>query len=1394
MSYRDYFNIDPEYFPQVDKRIIDQQPELWKKFYPHPSFVQLLKSMVDVLERKQKLSVWVDGAYGTGKSHAVFTLKKLIDASEEETTAYFEHYHLDNFLCKKLLNVKSEGKILVCHRYGSSDILSDTDLIVAIQDGIEKALDEAGIENSASVSMKKALIRYFENEENKQSFNIYANGTYKTTLGGDMADDILKKLKEYDEEALRALINKLFKVPAVKGSFSMNTGELCDWIREVIEKNNLKELVFIWDEFSEYFENNMRHLTGFQQIAELAATSPFCLLIVTHKAEGYFNDGDPDKRKILDRFVSPIHISLPENIAFELMAQAMRITDNVDKAEKWEKYKSSLDKRTMQSRTAVKTKINLTDRDLSNVLPIHPYAALILQHISIYYTSTARSMFNFIKNDEGEDVKAFQWFIDRYDFSSQNPFVTVDMLWNFFYETGSQKLADGIREVLSCYTPKLDKDLLEDEKRVLKVILLLQAISERMTGNRDIFLPNNKNLSLAFEGTDLEFTASKIAAKLLNDHVVTRTPLTGDVFSYCCRNTGPSVDIGPFLNQAKAKTTKDMSFMVGSNLRNTIELVGALKLRYSLSYSTLADFDVEIKKANSPSEPGNKLFAISTIGRDESESGALKKKIVNFYSANPETDAVVIDSSDCTLSDREYNDFVENYATSLAIGNSDLDQRKTYEGYAVEVLSNWSKRIKMGPFFIYSRYTPQGERVASITDLFDKLLDIDKYHYPQCLEGFFTSVLNTMYDATSLGAGAICGITEETKGTFRSANEVTKLENALKDAWKKPEYWKGSHSYIANLKKVVDELIEKEFSSHDRISISMIYGSLKGEPYGLMPCNLTAFVLGFILKEYANGSYSYSDNVTTLPLDSDKLANMISEIIKQDNTPDKRYRDKYIVTLTEAERAFNKATSIAFDIPEIYCVSITETRSRIREQMKSFSFPIWVIKYVIDEVKFKTDKETVSRLIDFYCGIANNKNIEGEQSDNDIALAIGNLCIEHKGAEEDLKSILTKENCKNGMIQYLKVYNGGILPAVASNINDGGQYINQLQYKFNSDAANWVWNTDTVNAKIDELICEYEIVETTNKILAKNSTYIDAIRAWIDKISQIKLSYLVIKNDLGDNKPFFEMLYTLSRQKTLLDSQKKQFLDLLKDNIESFRSFMSSQSTYFMKACSFYVGDLTEDDIQSILDDDSYGFTYSYTMEPDKYIEKVQKSIDLYKNAQSYMQLRNHWTELTKTESPYDWSEKHGMPIFAMVPSSESSIARKVFSIINSKSKDEQDIITAEDYLSKMTYVDRLSSKSERDKAFKEAILGDYAILFDSVDDVKKYLKNNVSESPYFWVGNVEVQEIVKKLANTYYLKTGYSKAKKVVDSMSSEQAKEYLKQMIEDNIVVGVEIIKSQE
>lgn len=120
--YRKYFDIDPEYLAQINEAEIESHPDLWKGFYPHATFVKLLKDTISVISRKQKLSIWVEGAYGTGKSHAVLTLKKLLDLPDEEVKPYFEKYsdQLSPDLYNKFQQIKGgDQRILTVHRYGS---------------------------------------------------------------------------------------------------------------------------------------------------------------------------------------------------------------------------------------------------------------------------------------------------------------------------------------------------------------------------------------------------------------------------------------------------------------------------------------------------------------------------------------------------------------------------------------------------------------------------------------------------------------------------------------------------------------------------------------------------------------------------------------------------------------------------------------------------------------------------------------------------------------------------------------------------------------------------------------------------------------------------------------------------------------------------------------------------------------------------------------------------------------------------------------------------------------------------------------------------------------------------------------------------------------------------
>ena len=462
--------------------------------------------------------------------------------------------------------------------------------------------------------------------------------------------------------------------------------------------------------------------------------------------------------------------------------------------------------------------------------------------------------------------------------------------------------------------------------------------------------------------------------------------------------------------------------------------------------------------------------------------------------------------------------------------------------------------------------------------------------------------------------------------------------------------------------------------------------------------------------------------------------------------------------------------------------------------MKTFAFPIWLVEYSIDDVNFKSDKDTVCALIDRYCAIANNQNDGKGKSDSDIAIEIGDICIEKPDSVDDLKTVLTKERCKQGMLKYLETYKGGMLVTIAKSVGDGGQYINHLEYKFSSDAANWVWNKETVHNKIDELITEYEIIEYSNKVLARNTSYIETIRAWCDKIGQIRLAYSVIKNNIDEGREFYEMLRDLKKANNLLDSQKQKFLSLLMANADNFRLFMSSQAEMFEKSCSHYLDGLSIDDVRTMLDDDQYNFKGSYISEPDKYYEKVQKAVTAYKGTLEHVRLRNLWKEKTGTETPFEWSNINSMPIMAMVPDQGTAMARNAFSTIISGKSDSSLINSAIDYISKMSYTEKLNDKEERDKAFSEVFLKDYSVLFDDADKVKEYLKNHISEQPYYWLESKEVVAKIKSLANANYMQSGYGKAKKIIDEMPAEKAKEYLKQMIEDNIFVGVEIIKGNK
>lgn len=1389
-KYKDYFDIDPDYFPAVNPDVIKSNPELWKKFYPHETFIKLIKDIVSVLNRQQKQNIWVEGAYGTGKSHAVLTLKHLLDSTEQETKEYFETFNLDQDLLKKFLYVKSEGKIITVHRYASSSIKGDNDLFIAIQESIEQALRDAGIDNAAHGAMKDAVVKYLSDEYNKQYFNGLVTGPYASLFGGSDADKIIKDLQEYTEDALRELMRKIFKVANERQirAFTLDDKGLCEWIRETIRQNKLNAIVFIWDEFTEYFQNNMTALTGFQTMLELSETEHFCFIPVTHKSEALFSAQDTMKNKILGRFVRPrCVIELPENMAFQLMGAAMQKNSDPVIYQEWtEEILPDLCDRTVNSRVIVGKQTKLNDEQMRGILPIHPYAASLLKHISTSFDSNQRSMFDFIKNDRGDDTHAFQWFIKNCGPLDDNPLLTIDMLWNFFYDMGKESLALSIRQILDNY-PRLSRaNLLEDEKRVLKAVLLFQAISFEVRDSVDLFLANEKNLNSAFEGSDLEGKASHIAEKLVRDKILYKKIVgKNDVYSVLIGEMSED-QIEKHKKKYLTKTTS--SLITDGALDEAIE--AALKLRYKLVYAGITDFEQTTKKCmNEAERDGKHLYGVVTFAKDSSERLALSQKITTKLNENPDTPVIFIDCSKTLLGEEQFAEWVEFKAKADYHSGKDKDQSTQNSNYANDVLKNWRKNIKDGEFVYYSKVRLNGETLATEDALMDELCAYNRKIFTNGLECY--NVIANMWTLNAARQGAECGLKEEIAGTFRSSNPNTKLEVALNGAWKVQDYWTSSPSLnISAIKARLEELMRTKLRRDGRISIRTIFETLSEAPYGFMPCNLSAFILGFLLKEYCGGKYTWSDDTTSDELTVDKMKEMIHEILQQEKTPNPRYRDKYIVTMPQEVKAFIDITSKAFGISKSQCTSVEAARERVRAKMRELSFPIWTLDYIIEGESIDTDVEVVKRLVELYGFLANNVKEETDMSENDIAIEIGKISLKNASAISDLEKLFTAEKCQIGIKAFLDVYKDGELIKLANAVNDGNQYINVLRSKFAVDAANWVWRKGTAEAVIDSVILEYQIIEESNKCVGTSKSYKDALRAWSGKANNMRLSFSAIKNDVDDLDVLLGYIYEICTTDQLQEQHKQAFLDSMKIFGAKFVDFYNNrQNDVFKKVCDFELTGLSDADKDKV-----YGAMPMGCFTKDKvgYSNLVAQMVEEQKKGLNSMKLRNIWREKTNTSSPYQWSEQFSMPIFAMLAEQEVTVCRKIFATINSNKADAKDISDAITYLENAKFFDFLSDASQRDKMFVKNIIRDNAVMLSNIAEVKDYLRSHVTDVPYYWFGSPSVQSTLNKMAEAKYNKDGYEIAFQKIDQMSAEDVKKYLKDLIKNNKNVGVEIIKN--
>lgn len=782
---------------------------------------------------------------------------------------------------------------------------------------------------------------------------------------------------------------------------------------------------------------------------------------------------------------------------------------------------------------------------------------------------------------------------------------------------------------------------------------------------------------------------------------------------------------------------------------------------------------------------------IITFALNDIEAQQVKNHIMKAVSS-PNNDVLFIETLTPMGKDL-YDQYIEALAFSKYYSTKDGNQAKHFQDQADGVLRQWKQNITNGAFTFFTPQNPNGERKANLSDLQEALKRYDFQTYVSCLEQY--SLNATLYSAFNLSQGAELGIKQETKSAYHVANKNLSIENALSGAWKVDDYWKDSTKQslvIVKVKTRIEEIIEDSFKNNNgEVSIMTILNEMEKQPFGFMPTSITSFVLGFCLKEYATSNYFWSNHSNTETMTVDKMKIMIANALNQKNNPSKNYKDEFIVTMTSSMRSFLKGSSAIFGIPESMCTSIEATRDQVRIKMKNLQFPIWCVKYLIDNEQLANPKSTIEEVIDCYTGIANTAN-GTQESESKLAERIGEAFEESPSIIDDLKGLMSDNKCRDGMITYIEQYKGGELRQLAAEINDNGAYIDEVKKKFNAGDGNWVWSTQTADEKISDVILEYKIIKESNKSLSTCTTLQDTISEWNRRTNNIKMPCEVVAKQVGDLGLFLWELSSIKRNNAIAEQNKQKFYDLLITQRENFDAFYKDQVPYFKADANSLLSDLSDYEIAEIYNSLPAG---QFTKGKTEYYNFVQSKIDEYILSQWKKKMQALWLEKTGTKDPVEWSEKYNTPILCMVSEEQRPIARRIFDIIKSSNPSEDDAKAAIEFMNSADFYGRLSDGSERDRLFMELIVGTNSVLLTDVNDIRSKLRAKLlQESPYYWFGSSEVQKYLKSMVDKEYKLRGSEMASQIIDRMDTAQLREYLKRRIDEDAEFGIQILKGED
>ena len=930
MKYNEFIHLD-ESFKSVFDLEDDESDERWIYFIPNKKFHEVLSAAIDSVDiNNLKKPVWLQGTYGTGKSHATSVIKHLLCDKEIPDTFDLEN----NQLTSKLNDFRKKNRVFPVVIKGTSNIQDVRRFKSTIQIAVKKALDEKG--------MKVTVPSEFENMISiLEKFPITDDDIKNTELEAYPKEEILPRLMDQESDILIELEDIYVK----NGLNPFTQEDVSEWLFKVKEELNEKygynSLMIFWDEFTGALDLPNAHaiLYEMQHIAE-DYHKGLSLFVVSHR-----KPLDEDLKKILDRFTEKQY-TMSHITTYQLMEKS------IDKEKEiWVDVKNRfIDKITPIIKIISDNQGPYVEKALEDLYPIHPYTSFLATYLAEIIGSTERSIFGFL-HDKDVDY-GFRSFINRFDVDERY-FLTPDYLWDFFEEDFEKSEDPKIGSAIQKYN--VFKDIVgaegEEYLVIFKVILLLNILVKMVQfKGEDPAIPSEDNINNAFVGSIYEDKVNDVL-KFIDGHgIINKSP---DNIYELTSSALPSNKIAS--ERKKLENTKLLD-VLGSKQKEIKEAITKKVNRHTdvtLFNGSISERNLKSTLDKDNSNPAF-LHMYLFLCKDSHEFNNIKNTICSI----PEKDLLknkIMIISRAFFEENDFNRYLDYKSTAIVAKQFDQVEDENRNLHNAEMLvDEWVNDIK-SKYVVY--YLNEENDELEFPDFIRRVnKKLSKSIFDKSFENLRNAQRYPLWKKSSSPAQAEAYLFSKTyselTNSLKSGNNQSMV--ILNDKSGNPIVNSHDLEFLDSvpdnhpLKLLQEKVDEKMNKAQEKGSFSLAraLNELTEPPYGLYKNKIYFAALSFTLRKYINRLYDFEGH----PINEAKMKHKIVSLFDYWDGDTKKEQDLKVRFGSEYEKKLIYLLIAIFDLHmEDEDQSIDSVRWAIHNQWtKPNKIPIWLLNYSND--------------------------------------------------------------------------------------------------------------------------------------------------------------------------------------------------------------------------------------------------------------------------------------------------------------------------------------------------------------------------------------------------------------------------------------------------------------